>query len=106
MAAFIIFVEGADAEPDPLPVFFVDSAEHAALICEGIEATEYRIYKFTVQEVSKSDLSKFPFGAEMTIDARDGWCENIVDFQSFQRWVTRTIKTRKNPTKTTVFAGF
>ena len=72
MAAFVIFVGGAGTEPDPLPVFFVDSGEHAVRICEGIAATEYRIYKFTCHEVSKSDLSKFPFWTEMTIDARDG----------------------------------
>ena len=78
MAAFIIFVEGAGTEPDPLPVFFVDSGEHAARICEGMEATEYRIYKFTFHEVSKSDLSKFPFWTEMTIDARDGIYGEIV----------------------------
>lgn len=72
MAAFVIFVEGAGTEPDPLPVYFVDSEEHAVRICEGIEATEYRNYKFTCHEVSKSDLSKFPFWTEMTIDARDG----------------------------------
>ena len=72
MAAFVIFVGGAGTEPDPLPVFFLGSGEHAVRICEGIAATEYRIYKFTCHEVSKSDLSKFPFWTEMTIDARDG----------------------------------
>jgi hypothetical protein len=78
MAAFVIFVGGAGTEPDPLPVFFVDSGEHAARICEGIEATKYRLYKFTSLEVSKSDLSKFPFWKEMTIDARDGVYGEVV----------------------------
>jgi len=78
MPAFVIFVEGADTEPDPLPIFFVDSEEHATRICEGISATEYREYKFSFHEVRKTDLSKFPFWAEMTIDARDGVYGNIV----------------------------
>jgi hypothetical protein len=72
MAAFVIFVGGAGTEPDPLPVFVLDNEENAARICEGIGATEYRAYKFSFCEVGKADQSKFPFWAEMTLDARDG----------------------------------
>lgn len=78
MAVIVIFVEGADTEPDPLPVYFLDNEEHAARICEGIGATEYRAYKFSFCEVGKADQSKFPFWAEMTIDARDGIYGEIV----------------------------
>ena len=72
MAVIVIFVEGADTEPDPLPVYILDNVEHAARICDGIGATKYRAYKFSFCEVGKADQSKFPFWAEMTIDARDG----------------------------------
>ena len=78
MAVIVIFVEGADTEPDPLPVYILDNEEHAARICEGIGATEYRAYKFSFCEVGKADQSKFPFWAEMTIDARDGIYGDIV----------------------------
>ncbi len=78
MAVIVIFVEGAGTEPDPLPVYFLDNKEHAARICEGIGATEYRAYKFSFCDVGKADQSKFPFWAEMIFDARDGIYGDIV----------------------------
>ncbi len=72
MAAIVIFVEGADTEPDPLPVYILDNQEHATLICEGLKESEYRIFNFSIKHCTRSDRGRFAVWAEMTIDARDG----------------------------------
>ncbi len=75
MAAFVIFVGGADTEPDPLPVYFLDNQEHAKLICDGLVESEYRVFSFSVKQCTRSDRGKFAVWAEMTIDVRDGCTE-------------------------------
>lgn len=72
MAAIVIFVAGADTDPDPLPVYFLDNQEHATLICEGMNESEYGIFKFSIKSCTRSDRGKFAVWAEMTIDVRDG----------------------------------
>lgn len=72
MASIVIFVEGADTEPDPLPIYVLDNEEHATLICDGLSESEYRIFNFTFKHCTRADRGRFAFWAEMTIDARDG----------------------------------
>ena len=72
MAVIVIFVEGADTKPDPLPVYFLDNQEHATLICEGLKESEYRIFKFSIKCCTRSDRGRFAVWAKMAIDARDG----------------------------------
>lgn len=72
MAVIVVFVEEADTEPDPLPVYILDDEEHATLICEGLKESEYRIFKFSIKHCTRSDRGRFAVWAEMTIDVRDG----------------------------------
>jgi hypothetical protein len=75
---FVIFVEGADTEPARLPVYCVESEEHASLICEGLKESEYRIFDFSFNPCTRSDRGKFAVWAAMICDARDGVYGNIV----------------------------
>jgi hypothetical protein len=77
MAVIVIFVEGADTEPDLLPVYFLDNQDHATLICEGLKESEYRIYNFSMMHCTRSDRGRFAVWAKMAIDARDGVYGNI-----------------------------
>ena len=72
MAAIVIFVEGADTVPDPLPVYFLDNQDHATLICDGLKESEYRIFNFSMKHCTRSDRGRFAVWAKMAIDARDG----------------------------------
>ena len=72
MAVIVIFVEGADTEPDPLPVYILDNQDHATLICEGLKESEYRIFNFSMRHCTRSDRGRFAVWAKMVIDARDG----------------------------------
>ena len=72
MAVIVIFVEGADTEPDPLPVYILDNQDHATLICEGLKESEYRIFNFSMKHCTRSDRGRFAVWSKMVIDARDG----------------------------------
>jgi hypothetical protein len=74
----VIFLEGADTEPAKVPVYVVESKEHARLICEGMQESEYAIFDFSFKICTRSDRGKFAFWATMVIDARDGCYGNIV----------------------------
>ena len=78
MPAFVIFVEGADTEPAKLPVYIVESAEHASLICEGMKESDYHIFDFSFKHCTRSDRGKFAVWATMIYDAREGVYGNIV----------------------------
>jgi hypothetical protein len=72
MAVIVIFVEGANTKPDPLPIYFLDNDEHATLICEGLKESEYRSFNFTIKRCTRADRGRFAVWAKMVIDARDG----------------------------------
>jgi len=72
MAVIVIFVQGADTEPDPLPVYVLDNQDHATLICEGLKESEYRIFNFAMKNCTHSDRGRFAVWAKMAIDVRDG----------------------------------
>jgi hypothetical protein len=78
MPAFVIFVEGADTEPAKVPVYVVESEEHASLICEGMKESEYQIFNFSFTHCTRSDRGKFAVWAKMIEDARKGVYGNIV----------------------------
>ena len=78
MPVFVIFVEGADTEPAKVPVYVVDSEEHASLLCEGMKETEYAIFDFSFKQSTRSDLGKFAIWANMICNARKGVYGNIV----------------------------
>jgi hypothetical protein len=78
MPAFVIFVEGADTEPAKVPVYVVESEEHASLICEGMKESEYQIFNFSFKHCTRSDRGKFSVWAKMIEDARKGVYGNIV----------------------------
>ena len=78
MPAFVIFVEGADTEPAKLPVYIVESEEHASLICEGMKESDYHIFDFSFKHCTRSDRGQFAVWATMICDAREGVYGNIV----------------------------
>lgn len=78
MPVFVIFVEGADTEPAKLPIYVVESEEHASLLCEGMKEGDYAIFDFSFQHCTHSDRGKFAVWATMIRDARKGVYGNIV----------------------------
>jgi hypothetical protein len=78
MPVFVIFVEGADTEPAKVPVYGVDSEEHAILLCEGMKESDYAIFDFSFKHCTRSDRGKFAVWATMIDDARKGVYGNIV----------------------------
>lgn len=78
MPVFVIFVEGTDTEPRKLPVYIVESEEHASLICEGLKESDYQIFDFSFKHCTRSDRGKFAVWTTMICDAREGVYGNIV----------------------------
>jgi hypothetical protein len=78
MPSFVIFVEGADTEPAKVPVYVVESEEHASLLCEGMKESEYAIFDFSFQHWTRSDRGKYAVWLNMICDVREGVYGNIV----------------------------
>ena len=78
MPVIVIFVEGADTEPAKVPVYVVESKDHASLICEGMKESDYASLDFSFKECTRSDLGKFAIWATMIVDARNGVYGNVV----------------------------
>ena len=78
MPIFVIFVEGTDTEPSKIPIYIVETEEHASLICEGMKESEYQIFDFSFKHCTRSDRGKFAVWSTMICDARAGIYGNIV----------------------------
>ena len=79
MPVFVIFVEGADTEPPKVPVYVVESEEHASLICEAMRESEYGRFDFSFKHCTREDRAKFAVWAVMIDDAWKGDYGNIVE---------------------------